>query len=101
MWNNEGGDDMATLAQALKQLIDNPDDLTALPGIIEQVSTLENDVDTYQSKIVEMRDLNKKYLSMVPITNEDPTDTTPVEEPPATLNDARSYLVDSLTNKGE
>lgn len=87
---------MATLSQALRKLIDNPDDLTELPGLIEKVSNLENDVEGYQERIVKMQDLNKKYLAMVPITDDDPAQAETKEEEPATLEDAKDYLVQSI-----
>lgn len=83
-----------SIAKLLEAIISNPDDLTTLPQIIEQVRTLENEVDGYQQRIVEMRELNKKYLAMVPIETEDPT--VPEDEAPATLQDAKAYLVDTL-----
>ena len=87
---------MAKLSKALKKLIENPDDLTGLPQIIEQVSNLEQEIDSYQERIVQMRELNKKYLAMVPITDDDPTDQAENKEEPATLADAREYLVQTL-----
>lgn len=85
-----------SLSKALKKLIDNPDDLTELPAIIEKVTALEGEIDDYQQKIVDMRELNKKYLAMVPLTDEDPTETETKEEPPATLEDAKNYLIQTL-----
>lgn len=87
---------MAKLSKALKKLIENPDDLTKLPQIIEQVSNLESEIDSYQERIVQMRELNKKYLAMVPITDDDPTDQADEKEEPVTLADARDYLVQTL-----
>ena len=79
------------LSNALKAIIENPEDLTALPQLVEQVAQLESDMDVYHQKIVDMRELNRKYLSMIPITGEEPPE--PKEEAPVTLQDAREYMI--------
>lgn len=80
-----------SLADALKRIKDNPDDLTELPQIIEQVAAREQEIADYQKRIVEMQELNRKYLAMVPIAGEEPEQVE--ETKPATLDDAREYLV--------
>lgn len=80
-----------SLANVLKAIIENPEDLTALPQLVEQVAQLESDIDVYHQKIVDMRELNRKYLSMIPLTGEEPPE--PKEEPPVTLQDAREYMI--------
>ena len=85
-----------SLAKALRKIIENPEDLTELPQIIAQVEAQEKEIDDYQSRIVDMRELNKKYLSMVPISDNDPTETDEGQEEPVTLADAKDYLVQTL-----
>ena len=85
-----------SLAKALRKIIDNPEDLTELPQIIAQVEAQEKEIDDYQSRIVEMRELNKKYLSMVPISDSDPTEADSETDEPVTLADAKEYLVQTL-----
>ena len=88
-----------SLAEALKRIKENPDDLTELPQIIEQVAGLETEIDEYQSRIVDMRELNKKYLAMVPVAGEEPKEEK--KEEPATLNDAKEYLVSHFGKEDE
>ena len=85
-----------SLAKALRKIIENPEDLTELPQIIAQVEAQEKEIDDYQTRIVDMRELNKKYLSMVPISDSDPTETDEGKEEPVTLADAKDYLVQTL-----
>ena len=87
-----------SLSEALKRIIENPEDLTELPQLIEQVGALESEVDGYQSRIVEMRELNKKYLAMVPIAGETPEPDT--EEQEVTFEDAQEQLMNAFHSVG-
>lgn len=86
---------MGKLADALKKLIENSDDLSQLPQLVAQVEQIEGSEATYQERIAKLQEINKSYLAQIPI----PTDKT--QEPPApekepTLDDAKAYLVQAL-----
>lgn len=87
-----------SLAKALQKLIDDPDDLTQLPKIIAQVQTLEDSEFSYQERISKLQNLNKEYLSQIPIEGNEPPDEEE-KEVPVTLQDAKNYMTD--WSKGE
>jgi hypothetical protein len=86
---------MGKIADALKKLIENSDDLSTLPQLVAQVETIEASEETYQDRIARLQEINKSYLAQIPIpsdkTNEPPA---PPEEP--TLEDAKQYLIQTL-----
>jgi hypothetical protein len=91
---------MGKIADALKKLIENSDDLSTLPQLVAQVETIESSESTYQDRIARLQEINKSYLAQIPI----PTDKT--NEPPETpkeptMDDVKSYLVQSLTGGKE
>lgn len=77
---------MATLRERLQALIDNPDDLSTLPEIISEVEQLETELDEANEKIGKLHELNRKYLAMIPISDE--TEKKEEEEKPVTVEDA-------------
>ena len=89
------------LSEALKALQENPDDLTQLPQIIEQVASLESEVGGYQERISNLQQVNKEYLNMIPVetnqTEKDPEPTEPVEP---TFEEAQEQLLNVLQNSG-
>jgi hypothetical protein len=87
---------MGQIANLLKKLQENSEDLSSLPQLIAQVETLETAETTYQEKISKLQEINRSYLAQIPV----PTDKT--NEPPAppqepTMEDARNYLIEALT----
>lgn len=90
-----------SLVSALKALQENPDDMTQLPQIIEQVATLEGEIGSYQERISNLQQINKEYLGMIPVetnvTEEVEKDVEP-EEP--TFKDAQEQLMKVLQNSG-
>lgn len=89
---------MGKIADALRKLIENSDDLSTLPQLVAQVETIEAGEAAYQDRIARLQEINKSYLAQIPI----PTDKT--QEPPAdpeepTLEDAKQYLIQSLGGK--
>lgn len=84
-----------SLSDALKKIIDDPEDLTQLPTIIEQVAQLEASEIEYQSRISKLQNLNKEFLAQIPIAGED-TKTEDQQDPEPTLEDAKQYLVETL-----
>ena len=84
-----------SLSEALKKIIDDPEDLTQLPTIIEQVAQLEASEIEYQSRISKLQNLNKEFLAQIPIAGEDTKSDDQQDEEP-TLEDAKAYLVETL-----
>lgn len=84
-----------SLSDALRAIIDDPEDLTQLPTIIEQVAQLEASEIEYQSRISKLQNLNKEFLAQIPIAGED-TKTEDQQDPEPTLEDAKQYLVETL-----
>lgn len=87
---------MAELAKALKKLIDNPDDMSSLPQLVAKVEELEGKDFEYQERIQKLQDINKSYLSQIPIPNQDPHHTDDPGEPEPTLEDAKEHIINSL-----
>lgn len=88
-----------TLSNELRKLIDNPDDLSALPQLIARVQQLETAEIDNQTRITKLQESNRAYLAQIPIPNNDPTDKKEEEKEPVTLADAHTYMQDYL--KGE
>jgi hypothetical protein len=88
---------MGKIADALKKLIENSDDLSTLPQLVAQVEGIESSEGDYQERISKLQDINKKYLAQIPIAGAEPEPPAEPEEP--TLDDARNYLIESLGGK--
>ena len=84
-----------SLSDALKAIISDPEDLTQLPAIIEQVAQLEASELQYQERISKLQNLNKEFLAQIPIAGEDTKAEVQPEEDP-TLEDAKAYLIETL-----
>lgn len=90
-----------SLADALKALQENPDDMTQLPQIIEQVTTLEGEIGSYQERISNLQQINKEYLGMIPVeTNATEKEPEPTEPAEPTFKDAQEQLINVLQNSG-
>ena len=89
------GVDIMSLSEALKAIIADPEDLTQLPAIIEQVAQLESSELQYQERISKLQNLNKEFLAQIPIAGEDTKSDDQQDEEP-TLEDAKAYLVETL-----
>lgn len=87
-----------SLSDALRAIINDPEDLTQLPTIIEQVAQLEASEIEYQSRISKLQNLNKEFLAQIPIAGED-TKTEDQQDTEPTLEDAKQYLVETLGGK--
>lgn len=87
-----------SLADELKKLIDNPDDLSTLPTLIEQVAAFEKSASenetNYQTRIKNLQDANRSYLSQIPMAQEEPK--TPEQTLP-TFEDAKAHIINVLT----
>ena len=84
-----------SLSDALKKIIADPEDLTQLPTIIERVAQLEASELQYQERISKLQNLNKEFLSQIPIAGEDTKQEDQQDEEP-TIEDARNYLIETL-----
>lgn len=80
-----------TVLEMLMAIRDNPEDLTELPNVIEQVTTMQGELDTATEKIGTLHGLNRKYLSMIPVT--DNTVPQEQEEKKVTVEDAVSEIM--------
>lgn len=72
-----------TLSEMLNAIKENPEDLTNLPKIIEGVIDLEKREAEGLEKIGKLQELNRKYLSMIPVVDEVEEKEEKEEEPPS------------------
>jgi hypothetical protein len=89
---------MGKLADALKKLIENSDDLSTLPQIVAQVEAMEGSEEQYQARIAKLQEINKSYLAQIPIP-EDKTKEPPATPEEPTLADAKNYIIEALGGK--
>lgn len=82
---------MDEILNFLTQLKDNPEDLSALPQAIEKATAIKKELEDAYDKIGKLQELNKKYLSMIPIKDE--TEAEPKEEPEVTLDDVIKSII--------
>jgi hypothetical protein len=86
---------MGKIADALRKLIENSDDLSTLPQLVAQVETIESSEEEYQSRIARLQEINKSYLAQIPIPN-DKTKEPPADPEEPTMEDAKQYLIEAL-----
>lgn len=85
-------------SELLKKLMENPDDLTELPALIQQVAEIEKNEEGYQSRIANLQEVNRKYLQMIPMEGKEPQkDPAPVDY----RKDSQAYLEGLMNPKGE
>jgi hypothetical protein len=89
---------MGKIADALKKLIENSDDLSTLPQLVAQVETIEASEESYQARIAKLQEINKSYLAQIPIP-EDKTKEPPATPEDPTMEDAKNYLIEALGGK--
>lgn len=82
---------MDEILNFLSQLRDNPDDLTALPQAIERATSIKKELEDAYDKIGRLQELNKKYLSMIPIKDE--TEPEVEVEPEVNLDDVIKSII--------
>ena len=90
------------ISEALKQLQENPEDLSELPGLIAKVEEMEQWTETqetsYQEHISKLQTANRNLLAQVPIPGHEPDNG---EEPTGpTFADAQKELVNAMENIG-
>jgi hypothetical protein len=91
---------MGQIADALKKLIENSDDLSTLPQLVAQVEKIESSEEDYQSRIARLQEINKSYLAQIPIPN-DKTKEPPAEPEEPTMEDAKNAIIAALTGGNE
>lgn len=87
-----------TISDRLKALIDNPDDLTSLPGLIDETSKLETEYGEALDKVGELHELNRKYLKMIPVATgpEEKPGPEQLEIQPVTYTDAVDAIMQEI-----
>lgn len=87
---------------ALKELKDNPDDLSKLPEIItnleEHHTKITDQDEAYQEKIVKLQNSNRNLLMQIPVAGEPPKDNP--EDKEVTFEEAQEQLVNAMNNVG-
>ena len=87
------------LSEALRALIDNPDDLSTLPQLVAQVEQLEQSEESYQERIDKLQAINRSYLAQIPIPGEEPKPADD-EEPTVSFEDAQKELLNAFQSVG-
>lgn len=82
---------MDEILNFLSQLRDNPDDLSALPQAIEKATVIKKELEDAYDKIGRLQELNKKYLSMIPIKDE--TEPEVEKEPEVNLDEVINSII--------
>lgn len=85
---------MGQIADALKKLLENSDDLSTLPQLVAQVETLETSEAGYQTRIADLQRVNREYLAQIPVPGQKQEEEEDDEEP--TLEDAKETLIGLL-----
>lgn len=85
---------MGKLAEALRAIIDSPDDLSTLPGLVEKVAEMETAEEDYLTRIASLQEINKSYLAQIPIAGVD--DEEEEEEEEATIEAAKEQIINLL-----
>lgn len=93
------------ISKALQKIIENPDDLSALPQIVAKVQELEERVQNfpeieqqYMERIERLQEINRSYLAQIPIPGQEQKEEDP--EPEVTLEDAKKELINAMNNIG-
>lgn len=81
------------IVKALQAMIDNPEDLSQLPQVIETVTGLIGERDSLEENVGRLQEINRKYLSMIPIKDET-EEVEEVEEEVPTLDDAITAILE-------
>jgi hypothetical protein len=92
---------MGQIANLLKKLQENSEDLSTLPQLIAQVETLETAEESNQLRIQKLQEVNRSYLAQIPVPG-DKTKPNPEDEDKAvTIEDAKQALINALTGGKE
>lgn len=86
-----------SIAKLLRDIQNNPDDLTQLPLIISQAEKMEQAELDYQERITKLQEINRNYLSQIPIPEDKPTGQEQQEDKEPTIEEASQLIIESLT----
>lgn len=88
---------MGQLADALKKLQENSEDLSQLPLLIAQVEKIESSEVDYQSRISKLQEINRNYLAQIPVPTGNPhQQQEPTNNDEPTMEDAKQALINAL-----
>lgn len=86
-----------SIAKLLREIQNNPDDLSQLPLIIAQAEKMEQAETDYQERITKLQDINRSYLAQIPIPEDNPTGKEQtIEEEEPTIEEASQLIINSL-----
>lgn len=85
-----------SIAKLLREIQNNPDDLSQLPLIIAQAEKMEQAETDYQERITKLQDINRSYLAQIPIPEDKPTGEEQQEEEEPTIEEASQLIINSL-----
>lgn len=93
---------MKEVINALKELQENPEDLSSLPTIIGQLEEYNTNHSTqeeeYQERIMKLQQANRNLLSQIPIPGAEPKSEE--EDNKVTFEDAQQELLKAMNNVG-
>lgn len=88
--------------EALRTLIENPDDLSGLPGVISGLEEYHTNATTRETedleRITNLQSANRSLLSQIPISTGTPNPEPEDEQP--TFEQAQEQLVSAMQNTG-
>lgn len=89
------------LKTILKEIIKNPDDLSAIPDVIGGIEEMEKTIEDLQTqvsdgeeKIGQLHELNRKYLKMIPVKDE--IEEQEQENNTVTIEDAVTEILEEV-----
>ena len=85
-----------SIAKILREIQNNPDDLSQLPMLIAQVEKLEQAETDYQERITKLQEINRSYLAQIPIPEDKPTGVEQQEDKEPTIEEASQLIIDAL-----
>lgn len=85
-----------SIAKLLREIQNNPDDLSQLPLIIAKAEKMEQAETDYQERITKLQDINRSYLAQIPIPDDKPTGEDQTEEDEPTIEEASQLIINSL-----
>lgn len=81
------------IVSILQTMIEDPEDLSQLPQVIEGVNSLIGERDSLEESVGKLQEINRKYLSMIPIKDETEEIEEEGEDLP-TLEDAINSILE-------
>lgn len=92
---------MKEILDALKAVLENPDDLSTLPELINKLEEHQIAVSTREAedleRITKLQSANRNLLAQIPISTGEPE---PVEDDKPTFEEAQKELLKALSNAG-